>query len=165
MRPWGVLYRLYAQKGEYRRAYDAVAADIKEQGIHAQGSRLVAGLIAGAIAETKPARHLVEEVQAEHNSAATGLHMGAERDVILAHLSGSGRFPHEHAFVQQALSAKGGYYAWTSRADILCILGRPVFTRLREEYGRRIVASYDYALKDKNVPIEAIRAAVGSQPL
>ncbi|AQZ60919.1 hypothetical protein BKM31_04935 [[Actinomadura] parvosata subsp. kistnae] len=135
-----MLYRLYAKEGDFLKSYEAARADIELQGISAQGTRLVVGLMAEPLRREKEALRLADQVTREHNPPSSWDHMEAERDVIISLLSGRGSATGA-TFVGQAESAKGEYYSWTSLADVRYFLeGSPL---LRHELGERILASYE----------------------
>jgi hypothetical protein len=142
--PFGVLLRLYAKDGQFSDAYASGQADLRSQGYRAQGSRVLLGLIARPIQSEKLSLQYLDEVSEEHNPPSSWDHMRAERDLIVADLTRRS-LPSDWSFINQAASAKGVYYSWTSLADLRYFLAADVSRAVKYEYGRQLLAGYKEA--------------------
>jgi hypothetical protein len=157
--PFGVLLRLYAKEGRLRDAFATGEAAIKAQGSSAQGTRLILGFMARPLQAEAIGLNYIDEVQEQYNTASAWKHLEALRDLTLAHLtartpaSGSG-------FLGQAQSPRAAYHAWTGFADLRYLLSPSVSRPLRNEYGRRILASYNQSGKANLDAIVQIRDVV-----
>jgi hypothetical protein len=139
--PFGVLWRLYAQAGDFQHALMAGTVDIDLQGRRAQGTRIGLGFIAHSMGRDSLGLRLVEEVQPEYNPPASWEHMKAERDVLISSFIKRSS-PSEPSFLGQAASVKGQYYSWTSLANVRYLLASELSKDLCGEYGKRVIEGY-----------------------
>ncbi|MEU0032176.1 hypothetical protein [Streptomyces sp. NPDC006335] len=159
--PFAVLTRLYSREGRYREAFESGEKDIEIQGEAAQGMRIILGLIARPAYRERAAFEYVEEVDQIYSPSSSSAHMMALRDVIIADLKGTAPTD-EYSFSGQVGSIKSVYYSWTTFADLKYLLAASNSRHLRNEFGRRVLESYEESEHSGLESVQRIRRLLGA---
>jgi tetratricopeptide (TPR) repeat protein len=161
--PFAVLARIYANKGQFKKAFELFKKEIEHEKDYAIGARTLMSLLSPSIGEVKAIMNYWAKVNLDHVDTFRAVTYAAEREFLLWILDKRGPFsdgPDEYLFLGQASGRLSNYYAACSLANVRNYLNvkNDEARRVKNEYIRRILFAYEKVSNSNMEPIILLKS-------